>query len=63
LPAIHVTKTSNMHSALIANPDPRDRLNLREKPIMTAKSLGKYYNGIGNPADTIAAGKCINVAK
>lgn len=32
-------------NAYISNPDPADRLHLREKPDTHAKSLGKYYNG------------------
>ena len=32
-------------NAYISNPDSRDRLHLREKPDMNAKSLGKFYNG------------------
>ena len=29
----------------IANPNPSDRLHLREAPYEDAKSLGRYYNG------------------
>lgn len=32
--------------AHISNPDPTDRLHLREAPEKNAKSLGKYYNGV-----------------
>lgn len=32
-------------NAYISNPDKRDRLHLRAQPDMTAKSLGKFYNG------------------
>ncbi|MEG0270806.1 MAG: SH3 domain-containing protein [Clostridia bacterium] len=31
--------------AIIRNPNPKDRLHLREKPDMAARSLGKYYSG------------------
>lgn len=31
--------------AVVANPDPADRLHLREKPNRSSRSLGKYYNG------------------
>ncbi|HPF87636.1 MAG TPA: SH3 domain-containing protein [Candidatus Limiplasma sp.] len=31
--------------ALVDNPDPADRLNLRAEPDKSAASLGKYYNG------------------
>ncbi|NLB91175.1 MAG: SH3 domain-containing protein [Clostridiales bacterium] len=31
--------------ALVNNPDPADRLNLRVSPSRSANSLGKYYNG------------------
>lgn len=31
--------------AFINNPNPADRLHLRAKPSVNAKSLGKYYNG------------------
>ncbi|MDO5436314.1 MAG: SH3 domain-containing protein [Clostridia bacterium] len=31
--------------AVVNNPDPRDRLHLREKPDKDGRSLGKYYNG------------------
>lgn len=31
--------------ALVDNPDPKDRLHLREKPNRESRSLGKYYSG------------------
>lgn len=31
--------------AVVCNPNPADRLHLREKPDRSAKSLGKFYNG------------------
>jgi|GEM_PF-4194697 len=31
--------------AMVNNPNPKDRLNLREKPNADSASLGKYYNG------------------
>lgn len=31
--------------ALVSNPNPADRLHLREKPAKSARSLGKFYNG------------------
>ncbi len=45
-------------SATVSNPNPRDRLNLREEPSKNAASLGKYYNGVtvmvlGQTADGI----------
>lgn len=33
-------------TAVVSNPNPQDRLNLREQPSETAASLGKYYNGV-----------------
>lgn len=33
-------------TAVVSNPNPQDRLNLRERPAETATSLGKYYNGV-----------------
>lgn len=33
-------------NAIIVNPDPTDRLNLRAEPSEDAVSLGKYYNGV-----------------
>ena len=32
-------------SAVVRNPNPQDRLNLRAGPSAAARSLGKYYNG------------------
>ena len=32
-------------TAMVNNPNPEDRLNLRTKPSADAPSLGKYYNG------------------
>ena len=32
--------------AVVCNPDPKDRLHLRTKAFGSAKSLGKYYNGV-----------------
>ena len=32
--------------AVVSNPNPADRLNLRESPDASAASLGKYYNGV-----------------
>lgn len=32
-------------TAVVNNPDPNDRLNLRTKPSQDAPTLGKYYNG------------------
>ena len=31
--------------AVVNNPDPSDRLNLRTNPSQDAPTLGKYYNG------------------
>jgi len=33
--------------AVVNNPNPADRLNLRAAPSVDAASLGKYYNGVG----------------
>lgn len=33
-------------TAVVNNPDPRDRLHLRTRPDENAPSLGKYYNGV-----------------
>lgn len=33
-------------TAVVNNPDPTDRLNLRTKPSESAVTLGKYYNGV-----------------
>lgn len=35
-----------LETAVVSNPNPQDRLNLREQPSKTAASLGKYYNGV-----------------
>ena len=35
-----------MQTAVVNNPDPADRLNLRAAPDTDAVSLGKYYNGV-----------------
>ena len=35
-----------MEMAMVSNPDPTDRLNLRTEPSEDAISLGKYYNGV-----------------
>lgn len=35
-----------MEIAMVNNPDPTDRLNLRTKPSEEAITLGKYYNGV-----------------
>lgn len=32
--------------AVVSNPNPADRLNLRTEPSSSATSLGKYYNGV-----------------
>ena len=48
LPASYEAALSQVdHSgwALVSNPDPQDRLNLRVKPDQKSTSLGKYYNG------------------
>ena len=38
--------------AVVNNPDPKDRLHLREKPDRNAASLGKFYNGC--PVEVLA---------
>lgn len=35
-----------LETAIVSNPNPQDRLNLREQPSETSASLGKYYNGV-----------------
>ncbi len=40
----------------VENPDPSDRLNLREKPSSDAKSLGKFYNGTPVTVNKISNG-------
>lgn len=46
LTARDVREATSMDSlAMVSNPDPKDRLNLRREPSKDAKSLGKYYNG------------------
>ncbi len=43
--------------AVVNNPNPRDRLNLRTQPRESAPSLGKYYNGtVANPLDSVKNG-------
>ncbi len=41
--------------AVVCNPDPADRLNLREKPDQKSGSLGKYYNG--TPVQVVEYGR------
>lgn len=36
----------NGRVGVVANPDYRDRLNLREKPSTNAESMGRYFNGV-----------------
>lgn len=36
---------NSIRFAVVSNPDPADRLNLRTKPSTSAISLGKFYNG------------------
>lgn len=38
--------TEGYDTAVVCNPNPEDRLNLRESPSMSSKSLGKYFNGV-----------------
>ena len=38
-------------TAVVSNPNPQDRLNLREQPSEAAASLGKYYNDVGVQID------------
>lgn len=48
IPASVEEAKNGFHSeeyAVVNNPDPQDRLHLREKPDKGSKSLGKYYNG------------------
>ena len=46
----HVSANWNIavpaNSAIVNNPYPGDRLNLRREPTTTSSSLGKYYNGV-----------------
>ena len=39
------SNADSLRSAVVSNPDPADRLNLRAKPDTCAISLGKFYNG------------------
>jgi hypothetical protein len=41
----HADEPVIMTEAIVSNPNPEDRLNLRAKPDERSKSLGKYYNG------------------
>lgn len=48
LPATKEKASARMNAdgyALVDNPDPKDRLHLREEPDRSSRSLGKYYNG------------------
>ena len=38
--------SSGTTTAIVNNPDPDDRLNLRTEPSVEAPTLGKYYNGL-----------------
>jgi len=38
-------QVDHSHWALVNNPNPQDRLNLRVKPDQKSTTLGKYYNG------------------
>ena len=40
-----LSQVDHANWALVSNPDPKDRLNLRVKPDQKSTSLGKYYNG------------------
>ncbi len=40
-----LTRLDQSPYAVVSNPDPKDRLHLREKPDTGARSLGKFYNG------------------
>jgi len=40
-----LSQVDHTNWALVCNPDPQDRLNLRTKPDKKSTSLGKYYNG------------------
>ena len=42
----HVSTALAGTNAVINNPNPDDRLNLRTEPSTDAPSLGKYYNGL-----------------
>lgn len=44
-PSDKIAMSDNMHMGYVNNPDPKDRLNLREKPGRSSKSLGRYYSG------------------
>ena len=44
--AIADEEPSLWETAVVSNPNPQDRLNLREQPSEAAASLGKYYNGV-----------------
>lgn len=40
-----LTRMDSSGYAVVCNPDPADRLHLRESPDRSSTSLGKYYNG------------------
>ena len=40
-----LSQVDHANWALVSNPNPKDRLNLRVKPDQKSTSLGKYYNG------------------
>ena len=42
----HMSTALAATTAMVNNPDPDDRLNLRTEPSVDAPSLGKYYNGL-----------------
>lgn len=44
--AIADEEPSLWETVVVSNPNPQDRLNLREQPSEAAASLGKYYNGV-----------------
>lgn len=44
--AIADESSFSLETAVVSNPNPQDRLNLREQPSKAAASLGKYYNGV-----------------
>ena len=45
LTTVHAGSSSSYSLAVVRNPNPADRLNLRESTSASSASLGKYYNG------------------
>ena len=53
---------SSSRVAVVNNPNPSDRLNLRETPSESARSLGKYYNGVRVTVNSTLEGDWVGVS-